>query len=77
MARPQKPKIFQMDVEISTTEQKVGAYTIEHIDSGSVYHGSTGHLYRRVIEHQKDLRSGKHANLGKYMHQRGLTLAKV
>lgn len=64
MARPQKPKIFQMDTEISTTECKVGAYTIEHLPSGSVYHGSTIHLYRRVIEHQKDLRSGNHANQG-------------
>lgn len=64
MARPQKPKIFQMDTEISTTERKVGAYTIEHLPSGAVYHGSTVHLYRRVIEHQKDLRSGNHANQG-------------
>ena len=64
MARPQKPKIFQMDTEISTTERKVGAYTIEHMPSGAVYHGSTVHLYRRVIEHQKDLRSGNHANQG-------------
>ena len=62
MARPQKPKIFQMDTEISTTDRKVGAYTIEHLSSGAVYHGSTVHLYRRVIEHQKDLRSRKHAN---------------
>lgn len=64
MARPQKPKIFQMDTEISTTERKVGAYTIEHMPSGAVYHGSTVHLYRRVIEHQRDLRSGNHANQG-------------
>lgn len=64
MARPQKPKIFQIDTEISTTERKVGAYTIEHLPSGCVYHGSTVHLYRRVIEHQKDLRSGNHGNQG-------------
>lgn len=37
MARPQKPKIFHMDTEMSTTERKVGAYTIEHMPSGAGY----------------------------------------
>lgn len=62
MARPQKPKIFEMDIEISTLDRKVGAYTIEHLPTGAVYHGSTIHLYRRVIEHQNDLKGDKHGN---------------
>lgn len=62
MGRPQSPKIFKMEEEISTLEAKVGAYTIEDEETGKQYHGSTINLYRRVIEHQNDLRSNKHGN---------------
>lgn len=60
--RPQSPKLFEMCVPISTLVADVGAYTIEHSPTGKQYHGSTKNLYRRVIEHQNDLRSGKHSN---------------
>ena len=34
IGRPQKPKVFEMEVEISTKVADVGAYTLEETHSG-------------------------------------------
>lgn len=63
VGRLQSPKIFNISWNISTTRKDIGAYSIEHVESGMMYHGSTGNLYRRVIEHQKSLKNGTHRNI--------------
>lgn len=64
VGRPQSSKIFVLDIDISTTVRDIGTYSILHVPSGKVYHGSTTHLYRRIIEHQRDLIRGNHRSPG-------------
>lgn len=41
---------------------KSGVYTIRHLDSGNSYVGSAYHLARRIADHKRKLRSGRHSN---------------
>lgn len=47
---------------MNSNKPLVGAYTITHIPTASVYHGSTENLRRRITEHESSFRGVKPGN---------------
>lgn len=60
---PKYPRVLKHDVEIDHSKSQVGVYTIVHIPTSSVYHGSTSNLSRRINEHEASFRGNKRGNV--------------
>lgn len=59
---PKYPRVIKHDIEIDFNKSLVGVYTILHVPTSSVYHGSTSDLNRRIGEHESSFRGNKRGN---------------